>query len=168
MNPTSFDHLVMVLGGRTRRRSLVGLLAAVGSTGLLIRDVAAASCSPDGTRCGGSTGVTCCSGFCKRKRGTHKQFCRQAPSQGICTIERNACVSVSGGDCSAGGTTCKCFITTSGRSFCGELLKTRCTVCTTDGDCTKVTGKGSACGANGPGCCDSTATFCSPPCPTLI
>ena|SRR5215216_3577972 len=167
MNPTTFDHLATVLGRRTSRRSFVGLVAALSSTRLLVRDVAAAGCSPDGTHCGGSTGVTCCSGLCKRKRGTHKRFCRQAPSQSTCTVERNACVNGPAGDCSAGGTTCKCFITTGGRSFCGELLKTRCTVCTTDGDCTKVTGKGSACGTNGPNCCDSTATFCSPPCPTL-
>ena len=164
MDPTRFDHLVVVLGRRASRRSPVGLFAALGSTGLLTRDVAAA-CSPDGTRCGGSTGVTCCSGFCKRKRGTHKRFCHQAPSQSTCTVDRDVCVTASVGDCSVVGTSCKCFVTTSGRSFCGELLKSVCTACTTNDDCTKVTGKGSACITDGPNCCGTSPTICIPPCP---
>ena len=166
MNPTRFDHLVIVLGRRTPRRSFVGLLAALGGTGLLARDGVAATCSPDGTRCGGSTSVTCCSGLCKKKRGSHKKFCRPAPSQGTCTVELNGCVNGAASNCSVGGTTCNCFVTTSGRSFCSELLKVKCTACTTDDQCTEHTGKGSACITNGPNCCSNTfSTFCAPPCP---
>src|SRR5215211_8902110 len=53
MNPTSFDHLATVLGRRTSRRSFVGLLAALGVTGLAARDVAASQrtgvCGPTAT-----------------------------------------------------------------------------------------------------------------------
>ncbi len=159
MNPRRFDHLAFALGRRTPRRSLVGLLAAMGVTGLLARDVAAATCRPDGTRCGGSTGVTYCSGSCKTQHGSHKKVCRPAPSQGTCTIERTSCGNGLTGDCSVAGTPCTCFVTSSGRSFCGELLKVTCTASTTDEQCTEQTGKGSACITTGPTCCTTTSTF---------
>src|SRR5215213_2217254 len=144
MNPTSFDHLVIVLGRRIPRRSLVGLLGALGLTGLVASDVAAA-CLKNGQRCGGARG-TCCSGLCKHKRGTHKKFCRQAANQGECTVEENEC---NGGSLSCGtnndGGNCVCYETTTGRSFCGAQSGVANPVhcdCTSDTQCVQRIGKG--------------------------
>jgi hypothetical protein len=72
MNPTRFDRLAVTVGQRATRRSVLGLLAAVGLTGLVEED-AAAACLVTGQRCGGNR-PRCCSGVCKGPRG--KKTCR--------------------------------------------------------------------------------------------
>jgi hypothetical protein len=166
MDTELFDRLVIALGRQIPRRSLVGLLGGLGLTGFGTRNVAAQStCLPNGTRCGGSRG-TCCSGLCKRKRGTSKKFCRQAPGQGICTIDFNVCANPSR-PCDDGsiGAGCNCWVSMRGYSFCGSPAE--CFNCETDADCAKRPTVGQA-GDHCVHCagCDATSgRRCIHPCP---
>ncbi len=136
MDSERFDRLVIELGRQMPRRSLLGLLGGLGLTGYVTRKVAAQGCLPDGTRCGGSRG-TCCSGWCKRKQGSKKQFCRAAPDQGICTTVRDFCAENSALGCDAGRTgSCACYVTSRGYSFCGQSPG-ECFACEQDADCEK-------------------------------
>ena len=139
MDADRFDRLVITFDRRTPRRTVLGLLGALGLTRLVARDVAAQSCAVNGTRCGRATDPECCSGWCKRKRGTNKKFCRQAPGQGICTIDFNACTLV-GQNCNADGSViCQCFVTTQGYSFCGKST-IACFDCASDAACEQRSG----------------------------
>jgi hypothetical protein len=75
MDSTRFDHLAIAVGQRSSRRSALSLLAAVGLTGLLSED-AAAACLASGARCGGGRGP-CCSGLCKGPEGNKTCRCPQ-------------------------------------------------------------------------------------------
>jgi hypothetical protein len=139
MDPTRFDRLALAVDRRGTRRATLGLLAALGITGL-VREDAAAVCLPDGERCGGDR-ETCCSGYCKKKGGSRKKFCRQAPDQGICTIEDDF---FTGNDtsCDDGtGTPCLCMVTSRGYAFCASFNSdVACFNCKTNADCEKRTG----------------------------
>ena len=140
MDAEHFDRLVLTLTRARTRRSVLGLLAALGLTRLVARDVAAA-CLANGRRCLRTT--DCCSGWCKRKRGTFKKFCRQAPEQGICTIESNSC-TIGSPYCDVDRSgTCACFVTTRGFSFCGRGV-IDCFACATNADCEQRTGEAGA------------------------
>jgi hypothetical protein len=82
MDSTRFDHLAIAVGQRSTRRYALGLLAAVGLTGLLSED-AAAACLASGARCGGGRG-SCCSGLCKGPKG--KKTCR-CPQRTCCQCD---------------------------------------------------------------------------------
>ena len=142
MDSERFDRIVITLGRQAPRRSLLGLLAGLGLTGFAVRDIAAqGDCLPDGFRCGGSRG-TCCSGWCKRKRGTSKKFCRAAPGQGTCNIGANFCNNNSP-LCDSGSQSCVCYVTSRGYSICAQS-PAECFACETDTDCEKRTGVGQA------------------------
>jgi hypothetical protein len=166
MDSRCFEAIVRSFGtGATSRRDALRVLAGAALVGLLARfgaDGAGAqgACLDNGQRCGGELG-TCCSGFCKRKRGTNKRFCRPAPGQGTCTIEQDACVD--GSTCN-GDSQCRCSVTTRGQSFCGG--GGTCTDCTGDAKCEKLTGRGSKC-VQCPNCFGFN-TLCRPPCPTQV
>jgi len=152
MDPTRFDRLAIVVGQRTTRRAALGLLAAIGLTGL-VHEEAAAACLANGVRCGAGRG-RCCSGWCKRKAGTSRKFCKAAPNQGICTIESNRC-NFSGIVCSKSDNTCSCYVTPAGRSFCGS---NGCFSqdCSSDADCEPNHGVGAICIPAGTACCGGT------------
>jgi hypothetical protein len=138
MDATDFDQLAVAVGQRTTRRIALGLLAALGLAGLM-REEAAAACLLDGARCGGDRG-TCCSGWCKKKGGSRKKFCRQAPDQGICTIENDFWA---GNDTSCNnltGTPCICMVTSRGYAFCASFNSdVACFNCRNNADCEKRT-----------------------------
>jgi hypothetical protein len=137
MEPQRFDRLVLALTQSRTRRSLLGLLGALGLTAL-VRDEVLAACAANGTRCGRVGDLACCSGRCVRKSGTNKKFCRAAPGQGICTIESNSC----GGTvtlCTGGGISCECYVTSRGFSFCGAIGGP-CFACETDAACERRVG----------------------------
>ena len=108
MDPAHFDRLAIAVGQRLSRRVAISLLAALGLTGLGSQGAGAQLGGlVNGQPC--TSGDQCASGRCVRKQGTRKKFCRQAPGQGICSIEFNACETAGalncgdagGGDCSA-------------------------------------------------------------------
>jgi hypothetical protein len=136
MDADRFDRLVLTLTRASTRRSVLGVLSALGLTGLAARDVAAVPCLVNGRRC--LQGSACCSGRCQLKRGTTKKFCRRAPGQGICTIENNYCVNGSP-VCESTGVSCRCFVTTRGFSYCGAAAYV-CRKCTTDASCQQRAG----------------------------
>jgi hypothetical protein len=159
MDTERFDRLVIALSRRVPRRSVLGLLGGLGFTGLVTWDVAGqTTCLTNGTRCGGERGV-CCSGWCKRKRGTNKKFCRQADGEGTCTIEADICHNKFV-NC---GTGCECVVTTQGRSFCA-VLRAFGDGCVSNQECEQheLGGKGAKCIDGGTSC--GSATFCMPPC----
>jgi len=152
MDPTRFDRLTIAVGQPTTRRAALGLLAALGLTGLG-RGEALAICAGNGTPCTG--GTTCCSGLCKRKRGTTKFFCRQAPGQGICTTGQDQCGAGSINCNAANAGPCVCHVTTQGSSVCGKIGLT-CFDCETNTDCVKRPGVG----RRGDRCVQCNATNC--------
>jgi hypothetical protein len=137
MDSEHFDRLAIALGRQIPRRSLLGLLGGLGLTRYVTREVAAQECLPDGTRCGGERG-TCCSGWCKRKHGTNKRFCRAAPDQGTCNIGLNFCNNNSP-LCDSGSQSCVCYVTNRGYSVCGQS-PAECFACETDAHCEKRPG----------------------------
>ena len=160
MGADRFEHLVTTLGHRLPRRSIVGLLAALGITGLVREEAAAADCLLDGVRCGGDRG-TCCSGFCKKKGGSRKKFCRHAPDQGICTIEDDffADNALSCDDLT--GTPCTCLVTSRGYAFCASFNSdVACFNCRNDADCEKRT-TGPHLGQPGDRCIDTGVMTCT-------
>ena len=139
MDGERFDVLTRRLGATGSRRQLLrGVLGAALGAALGVAGVreAAAACLENGERCGREGDDQCCSGLCKRKRGTNKKFCRQAPGQGTCTIEQNRCTQgdVAAVKCGASGTDCNCYVTAKGTSFCGAA-KTSCFACVTNAAC---------------------------------
>jgi hypothetical protein len=166
MDPTRFDRLTMILSQRTTRRTALGLLAALGLTGLGRQ--AAAACSGSSTRCGRATDPECCSGRCVRKRGTNKRFCRQAPGQGICDIDQGLCGLGRSISCGAAADRCVCQRTTQGYSFCsgGRICVDHCE---TNADCEKRDGgrRGDRC-IVAPQCCSVSSRACALPCPSTV
>jgi hypothetical protein len=152
-----FDRLLLTLSRARSRRSVLGLLGAVVLTGLVARDVAGQTCLANGTRCGRAGDLPCCSGWCKRKRGTTKKFCRQAPGQGNCTIEANICAGSLSFCHDGSGIDCRCLVTTRGFSFCGVDGDPDCFACATDADCEQRPGgqAGDRC-VRCPSVCDTT------------
>jgi hypothetical protein len=142
MDAERFDRLLLALTRARTRRSVLGLLAALGLTGLVARDVVAQDCAANGTHCGRAGDLPCCSGWCKRKRGTSKRFCRQAPGQGICTIEADTCVTGSPNCDAASSGSCHCWVTSRGFSVCATSSSPDCLACESHADCEKRPGVG--------------------------
>jgi hypothetical protein len=166
MDPARFDRLTQTLSTVGSRRAV---LAAVGTVFALARGQSASAdptCAANGTRCGGATDLRCCSGWCKRKRGRHKKVCHPAEHQGVCTVEDNIC----GGTVIPCGKTifgasCDCYVTTTGRSFCGEEAKSETRDCTSDRACEQQVGKGAKCVNDS--CSSCVSGICATPCSTL-
>ena len=139
MDIVRFDALTRSLGATGSRRAILRAVAAgivAGSLGWRGEPAAAATCT---LKASGE----CCSGRCKRKRGTSKRFCRQAPGQGICTVADNVCDSQSNGCGRPATPQCECYLTESGFSFCGafpEQTPDRCFICNSNSDCEKRAG----------------------------
>ena len=175
METKRFDALTRSLTGPGSRRVALRLLSApIIASGVALLRIRLAeathtpgACRHNGVRC--TTGSECCSGRCKRKRGTTKKFCRQAPDQGICTIEDNICGTRTTACDAAGTAACACFVTTRGQSFCGDLNAGTCVNCTSDADCVNRSGgqAGDRCiAANPPACCpDVSERMCVHTCP---
>ena len=167
MDASRFDRLAMTVGHRATRRTTLGLLAALGLTGLVSDDAATSCQGGTGGRCGRATDLECCSGRCVRKPGTRKRFCRAAPGQGICTILQDKCQSAGSIGCGADADRCTCFRTIQGYSFCGS--GTNCVDhCETNADCEKRDGgrRGDRC-VVGLGCCPSNRS-CTQKCPSTV
>ena len=173
MDPTRFDRLTRTLSTAGSRRAalralLAGTTAVLGLAGAQ-RTAAQLDCTlkATGARC--QSGAECCSGWCKRKRGSRKKFCRLADQQGVCNVENNYCGSSSfpcGFDDS--GNICLCFVTTTGRSFCGlgGIAAQDCG-CTSDKACEPL-GAGAKCVQANVACgCASSTSACLRPCPKL-
>ena len=167
MDSTRFDRFTVVVGQKATRRAALGLLAASGLTGLVTRDVTAQQCLANGHRCGRATDPPCCSGRCVHKRGTHKRFCRQAPGQGVCGITVGVCFNGSDPCNANGSSTCLCWVTSRGYSFCGDEVKD-CFACETNADCEQrpAVGKAGDRCVQCPTCPDPTANgrACVHPC----
>jgi hypothetical protein len=171
MDPTRFDRLARTLSAAGSRRValralLAGATAALGLAGG--QRVSAQSCAASGERCGRSTDLPCCSGWCKRKHGSRKKFCRQADDQGVCTVDQNIC-GTSSFPCGFDdrGNICVCFLTTTGRSFCGlgGISADDCD-CTSDKACVTRLGAGAKCVQANAACgCATSTTACLGPCP---
>jgi hypothetical protein len=170
MDPARFDRLTQTLSTAGSRRAV---LAAVGITFALAQGQSASAdptCAANGARCGRETDLPCCSGWCKRKRGSHTKVCRQADHEGVCTVEENICGGnvIRCGDTVAGpsGPSCDCYVTTTGRSFCGEEAKSETCDCTSDRACEQQVGKGAKCVNDSCSSC-AQSTICATPCTTL-
>jgi hypothetical protein len=146
MDSNRFDRLAITVSQRTTRRAALGLLAALGVMRPGRATAVSPACQANGRRCGGARGP-CCSGVCKRKRGTHKSFCRAAPHQSLCTIASDVC-ALESLTCSKTGDTCRCYISSAGRSFCGQNACADQT-CTLDEHC----GPNAICIPAGTSCC---------------
>ena len=142
MEAERFDTLTRAWSSSASRRAAVrflgvrvlGIVLTLFMTGTARATHTAGDCLHNGVRC--TAGTDCCSGWCKRKRGSRKKFCRATPDQGICTVEQNTCVT-SSDDCDAAGTAaCTCYVTTRGFSFCAQNEgPLACLDCTSDADC---------------------------------
>jgi hypothetical protein len=132
--------------------------------------VSAQTCAATAERCGRATDLPGCSGWCKRKHGSRKKFCRQADRQGVCTVEQNICVETKGSfpcGLDESGNECFCFETTADHSFCGlgGISADNCD-CTSDKQCEKRIGTGAKCVQVNEACgCDDSTTACLGPCP---
>jgi hypothetical protein len=107
-------------------------------------------------------GSQCLSGLCRGKGG--RKTCRPAPNQGICTVESNAgALPPVRTDCALAGSSerCLCWVTTAGRSFCGEAAPEACG-CGADNDCANV--PGAVCVENRPGAFAGCGIACVLPC----
>jgi hypothetical protein len=177
MDASAFDRLTRMLFRATSRRAALGaLLTTAGATLGLAgtqRATAQGECTVNGEPC--HTGDDCCSGLCKRKNNG-KKICKQADNQGVCTIDDDACAG-SGFACgtASGGSDCFCFVTTTGRSFCGDFFTIQQTEdcdCTSNKECERRIGKGAKCIQAGtdcqaPSCPPSTTSGCMAPCQSL-
>jgi hypothetical protein len=125
MDGARFDRIVSTIGRRIPRRSVLGLLSGLALTGRGAPAVAAQACLADGDRCGKGIDLACCSGVCAGRKGKSKKgVCAAAPidpDQGICTPQDDVCTTAVSPSCQAdGATSCKCMVTRSGASFCGN------------------------------------------------
>jgi hypothetical protein len=170
MDPRRFDRLTQTLSTTgSRRATLAGLLAAAGgvlSLGASLPAVAQ-GCQPNGTRC--RDGAQCCSGRCKRRNRDTHGTCRQADNQGECTVALNICTSnsITCGSDGGGSLPCLCYVTKTGRSFCGARFPAEATCgCTSNTQCEKQAGKGAKC-VQGTAFCDCATNFCVGACSNL-
>jgi hypothetical protein len=164
MDGDRFDRLAVALTRAGTRRSVLGLLGALGLTGLRARDVAGQTCLADGARCDPNASSNgCCSGKCSRRR----KKCRPAPGQGICTVEDDHCATATSTCDEAGLGSCHCWVTTRGYIFCGSG-SFDCFACETDGDCARRPGgqRGDRCvECSWNGCEDTNGRHCHFKCP---
>jgi hypothetical protein len=161
MDASAFDRLSRTLWMAGSRRVALGALLATAGAALGLAEtnrVTAHSCTlkANGQHC--SNGSECCSGWCKRKQGTKKKFCRQAAGQGTCTTAENGCE----GNVVSCGTNCDCLVTTQGRSFCSDSSTPSGGSCDSDRQCENRLGKGAKCIGGGLNC--ANPTFCKQPC----
>jgi hypothetical protein len=160
----SFDRITRRLVHASSRRGIVlgTAVAALGAMASADAGAIAAGCAPDGSHCGKAGDLACCSGWCKRKKGSRKQICHAAPNQGVCTIEDNRCA----GDTTACGTglggACQCYLTLAGHSFCGnnQYFCLASGPCASDADCA-VGLAGTSCVRGGGECSDTPGDSCS-------
>ena len=141
MDTEQFDRFAVALSRRTPRRSFLSLLAALGVTGLVVKDVAAEECLAAGARCGRATDPPCCSGWCKRKHGSRKKVCKAAPDQGTCSVLMDFCADNGGVPCDTGSQSCVCYVSSRGYSVCAQSPG-ECYACETDADCEQRPGVG--------------------------
>ena len=172
MDPRRFDRLTQTFSTAGSRRAALRVLFAGGAAALGLAGAQHTAAQLDctlkapGARC--QSGAECCSGWCKRKRGSRKKFCRQANQQGVCNVENNYCGTSSfpcGFDDS--GNICLCFVTTTGRSFCGlgGISADECG-CTSDKECVTRLGTAAKCVQANPACgCASNTSACLAACP---
>jgi hypothetical protein len=154
-----FDRLARTLSGiGSRRAALAALLSAAGALHLADPSrTLAQGCLPNGAV--RTAGAECCSGRCKHKT------CRQAPNQGLCTVEWNECA----GNSRLGS--CVCFVTIKGRSFCGHHSgKENPCGCASHMECRRRFGKDARCVESSEFCnCPAgTTTTCAERCPELF
>ena len=120
MHAGAFDRLTSSLFTAGSRR--IALRALLAATALSLaggqRAAALSPCLTNGRGC--SDGGVCCSGLCKRKRGSRKKICQKADHQGTCDIEQDGCL---GTDTCNENPQCYCYVTTSGQSFCGGPIE---------------------------------------------
>jgi hypothetical protein len=117
MGGNRFDLLVRIAGASRRDALRVAVSAALAGPVLRPRvGRVAAACRRNRDGC--KRGSQCCSGICRGKLG--EKECRRAPHQGSCTIERDACIQGVAAECGSPGSSCYCFLTARGASFCGR------------------------------------------------
>ena len=175
MDAAAFDRLGRTIWRVGSRRAALGTLlttagAILGLAGI-DRATAQGECQGNGERC--DDGDERCSGRCKREhRGKH--VCRRADNQGTCMIDQNACAIQGSPTCGTGSFgSCHCFVTTAGRSFCGETgtIQSGNCGCNSNQECEQSLGKGAKCVQSTDACDDScplgTTTSCMGPCETL-
>ena len=170
MDGTAFDLLTTTLARDGTRRAALGAFLAAAGTALGLgsdQPATAQGCLPNRERC--QTGAECCSGRCVRHN--NGKTCRRAENQGVCTIEDDDCGGTFTGCGISGGAGCVCYVTTHGRSFCGDpnAIDLSGCGCTSDGWCEQRFGKGTKCVRNSGGCsCPTTPSdFCVAPCENL-
>jgi hypothetical protein len=165
MESERFDRLAIALGRRIPRRSVLGLLSALGLAGLVTLDaVAQLGGLVDGQPC--ISGNQCSSGFCKRKRGTNTMFCRHAPGQGICIRDEDQCTAGSSNCNAANSDPCVCYVTRLGYSFCGSV-GVECFACESSTNCEKRRGgrAGDRCIECASSCSTTNGRACVRTCP---
>ena len=171
MDARDFDRLSRTLSTAGSRRAALAAGAAVLGLAGAQRTIAQTDCTlkADGERC--SDGTECCSGLCKR-RHNGKKVCKAAETQGICTAEKDNCTNLAWycGD-QTNGQPCVCYVTTQGRSFCGNdfSVSTDNCGCDTDRQCEQRFGKGTKCIQMNSNCgiCPDSPGSCMAPCPSL-
>ena len=158
MDGSDFEALVRIFGLTDARRDVIKA-AGAGIVAALLSAVGVrpggAALRENGERC--RRGNQCRSGLCKERRGKGK--CRQAPFQGICSIDQNRCSAAGSISCGPG---CTCYVTLDGQSFCGKNA-TECG-CGANNDCANR-GGGAVCVRQTAGCCTFAGnTTCAFPC----
>jgi hypothetical protein len=178
MDASTFDRLTRTLFRTTSRRAALGVLlaSAGGALGLGVPPPATAQgCKANRERCGSD--AACCSGRCTRRRQEGPRVCRQADNQGECTVEQDVCAG-NNTHCGTNSSAdlCFCFVTTTGRSFCGASVgipAENCD-CASNEECADRFGQGAKCVATGASgfitcqtCREEGGTGCVLPCPNL-
>jgi hypothetical protein len=102
-----------------------------------------------------------------------KKLCKPAENQGACTVEENACIAGSLIYGTARGGGCVCYVTRSGRSFCGNdfpIQSGNCD-CASNKACERRIGMGAKCVQVSEPCASScplgVTSACMAACPTL-
>ena len=106
MDETRLDWLARRLAAAPRRsvlRALAGV-ALASLVGVPGDGLAAKGCLTEGKDC--RRDKECCSGLCTGKAG--RKACRRAPSQSICTVRNDLCVTGEAQDCGLGPLQCAC------------------------------------------------------------
>jgi len=154
MDSGRFDTWTMTFSARhiSRRLTLGGVV--VGALGALVGPASVrAACLPNGQKCKHDT--SCCSGACAGRK--HRKKCKAAPNRGTCTTKDPSCGVTYTTVCRVGSDSsddCRCYVTTSGRSFCGSTLG-GCFGCADDAACEE------ALQLSGSTCIDCPTSFCA-------
>jgi hypothetical protein len=156
MNRDQFDDWTIGWTVAASRRTAVRALGGGGLAlviGLLGVRGTAAVCRIEGAKC---TRRGQCCGACRKGK------CRST-RRGTCRAGDDTCQAPGGVGCN-GSSPCGCFVTTHGKSFCGDGGS--CMACTSNQQCVGGFGAGAACvfftGAN---CSCGPGTACVTPCP---